>query len=124
MVCKKCEKKLTTLATSDPFAKSSSNTGGSSGGGKASSSSSSAAAGPTRKINENKLLSSKAKFGGVKGGASGNKFMPYESKCKICKQRCHQMGSRYCQACSYKNGICAMCGISVLDTSGYKMASK
>ncbi|TPX61469.1 hypothetical protein PhCBS80983_g01024 [Powellomyces hirtus] len=121
MVCKKCEKKLSTLATSDPFAKQ--NSGSSSKPGSSSSTSSSTASTTARKINENKLLSSKAKLSSMKGMGS-NKFMPYETKCKVCKQRVHQHGSRYCQQCAYKNGICAMCGVQILDTSGYKMASK
>ncbi|KAI8908857.1 microtubule-associated protein CRIPT-domain-containing protein [Powellomyces hirtus] len=115
------EKKLSTLATSDPFAKQ--NSGSSSKTGSSSSTSSSTASTTTRKINENKLLSSKAKLSSMKGMGS-NKFMPYETKCKVCKQRVHQHGSRYCQQCAYKNGICAMCGVQILDTSGYKMASK
>ncbi|TPX68893.1 hypothetical protein SpCBS45565_g02788 [Spizellomyces sp. 'palustris'] len=98
MVCKKCEKKLATLAAPDKWKEGSRNsTAGTEG----------------RKVNENKLLSSKK-----------NKFMPYESKCRVCKSRVHQAGSHYCQGCAYKNGICAMCGTQILDTSGYKMASK
>ncbi|KAJ3055261.1 hypothetical protein HK097_011063 [Rhizophlyctis rosea] len=99
MVCKKCEKKLGTLATPDKWKDGSRNADTGSSG---------------RKLNENKLLSSKAK----------NRFAPYEAKCKICKSRVHQQGSHYCQQCAYKNGICAMCGVQVLDTTQYKMSSK
>ncbi|KAI9016276.1 PDZ-binding protein [Phycomyces nitens] len=60
-----------------------------------------------RKLNQNKLL-----------------FNPYESKCKICKAKLHQIKAHYCQACSYKKGICAMCGKQVLDTTNYKQSSK
>ncbi|KAJ3023237.1 hypothetical protein HKX48_003841 [Thoreauomyces humboldtii] len=107
MVCKKCEKKLGTLATSDPFAK------------RGATSIKTSAAGPIRK-ETNKLLSAKAKMAGLKGGVGS----PYQTKCRICKQGVHQAHSHYCQQCSYKNGICAMCGAQILDISGYKQSSK
>ncbi|KAI8824418.1 PDZ-binding protein [Fimicolochytrium jonesii] len=110
MVCKKCEKKLSTLATTDPFASKNSSTSSS----KPSSSSTPSTSTSTRKLNENKLLSSK----------KSGKFNPYAAKCKVCKQTVHQAGRHYCQGCAYKNGICAMCGVQILDTAGYKMASK
>jgi len=44
------------------------------------------------------------------------------SKCKLCKSALHQPG-HYCQACSYKKGICAMCGVKILDTKFYKQSS-
>ncbi|KAI9011027.1 microtubule-associated protein CRIPT-domain-containing protein [Gaertneriomyces semiglobifer] len=94
------EKKLTPLIT--PSVKSSSTSAGSS------SSSTSIA---NRKPSNTLLKSSK-------------KFMPYDTKCRVCKQTVHQAGRKYCQGCAYKNGICAMCGTKILDTSGYKMASK
>ncbi|KAI9141351.1 cysteine-rich PDZ-binding protein-like protein [Paraphysoderma sedebokerense] len=99
MVCKKCEKKLAKTATSDVWKDGSRN----------------ATIGKDRKLNENKLL--------TKGKAAA-RFNPYSSKCKICKQTVHQQGSNYCQSCAYKEGICAMCGVKILDTSGYKMSSK
>ncbi|KAI9204245.1 PDZ-binding protein [Polychytrium aggregatum] len=99
MVCAKCERKLGTLAAPDTWKEGSSNAKvGSSG----------------RKLNENKLLS----------GRSRQKFSPYEAKCRICKQNVHQRGSFYCQGCAYKNGICAMCGVQILDTKMYKQSSK
>lgn len=57
---------------------------------------------------------------------SGTRYNPYEAsatKCRICKQQVHQQGAHYCQPCAYKNGICAMCGIKVLDTKNYKQSS-
>ncbi|KAI9361199.1 PDZ-binding protein [Zopfochytrium polystomum] len=99
MVCSKCEKKLGTVAAPDPWKSGSNNaTAGSSG----------------RPVNANKLLSSKNK----------NRFAPYEVKCKTCKARVHQQGSNYCQACAYKQGICAMCGVQILDVKMYKQSTK
>eukprot|EP00850_Spirogloea_muscicola_P002414 SM000009S23543 [mRNA] locus=s9:649196:650166:+ [translate_table: standard] len=66
-----------------------------------------------RKINENKLLSSKKRW--TPYGASG------AFKCIICKQQLHQE-AKYCQSCAYKKGVCAMCGKQVLDTSSYKQS--
>ncbi|EGF84466.1 hypothetical protein BATDEDRAFT_8669 [Batrachochytrium dendrobatidis JAM81] len=100
MVCIKCEKKLAALATPDKWKDGSLNViVGSSG----------------RKLNENKLLSSKAKVA---------KSMPYQKRCKICKETVNQASAHYCQGCAYKNGICAMCGVQILDTRGYKQSSK
>ena len=87
-----------------------------------------------RKVGENKLLT-----------ASKNRFNPMTTefkKCKICKvsypkskvsetsisiiffqQKVHQVGSHYCQACAYKKGICAMCGVKVLSTKGYRQSA-
>ncbi|KAJ3392530.1 hypothetical protein HDU84_004015 [Entophlyctis sp. JEL0112] len=53
-----------------------------------------------------------------------NKFAPYENKCKLCKSRVHQEKAHYCQGCSYKNGICAMCGVKILDTRMYNQNAK
>jgi hypothetical protein len=79
MVCTKCEKKLTAVVTPEPWKDGSKNSSTGSSG---------------RKINENKLLSSKNK----------NKFAPYERTCKTCKSRVSQTGAQYCQGCSYKAG--------------------
>ncbi|KAK4519648.1 uncharacterized protein ATC70_009885 [Mucor velutinosus] len=100
MVCKKCEKKLTTLAAPDKWKEGSKNAvAGSSG----------------RKLNQNKLLSRSAKI----------KFDPLDvRKCRLCKTKVHQDKAHYCQDCAYKKGICAMCGKQVLDTSAYKQSSK
>lgn len=90
-----CEKKLTKVIVPDKWKEGASNT--TEGGG--------------RKINENKLLSKK------------NRFTPYgKSKCIICKQQLHQE-AKYCQSCSYKKGVCAMCGKQVLDTKSYKQSN-
>nr|CAD7261457.1 unnamed protein product [Timema shepardi] len=99
MVCEKCEKKLGRVITPDPWKSGARNTVESGG----------------RKIGENKAI-------------TGNKsrFSPYTAKfetCRICRQKVHQVGSHYCQACAYKKGICAMCGKKLLDTKNYKQSS-
>ena len=99
MVCDKCEKKLGRVITPDPWKSGARNTVESGG----------------RKIGENKAI-------------SGNKarFNPYTSKfenCRICRQKVHQVGSHYCQACAYKKAICAMCGKKLLETKNYKQSS-
>lgn len=114
MVCTKCEKKLSSNITMDVWKTGAKNAiAGSSG----------------RKINENKLLSSK----------NSNKFAPYENNCRVCKQRVTQKGAHYCQGnfssfpcsrvnlaegCAYKNGICSMCGVKILDTTFHRQSSK
>lgn len=73
----------------------------------------------------------------------GSSFAPYKDsqfeKCRICKSKVHQLGSRYCQGCAYKKvcaarlrlsprlvvvcqGICAMCGIKILATKNYNQS--
>lgn len=103
MVCEKCEKKgkLGKVITPDPWKAGATNN--TEGGG--------------RKVNENKLLTSKK-----------NRFNPYQGDaqfktCKICKTKVHQVGSHYCQECAYKKGICAMCGVKILNTKNYKQSS-
>jgi hypothetical protein len=98
MVCSKCEKKLGSISTPEPWKEGSKSTAVGSAG---------------RKLNENKLLSSKAK----------NQFQPYQTSCKLCKKRLHQKGSHYCQNCCYLKGICAMCGVKVMDVSKYKQST-
>ncbi|KAJ3080830.1 hypothetical protein BCR33DRAFT_656695 [Rhizoclosmatium globosum] len=108
MVCAKCEKKLATLVTPDVKRLD---------GARASSSSSSSSSADSSSVKRgasNTLLSSKNK----------NKFAPYSVKCKECRGSVHQKGSNYCQNCAYKNGICAMCGVKILDTKLYKQTSK
>ncbi|GFZ48622.1 hypothetical protein JCM24511_06370 [Saitozyma sp. JCM 24511] len=106
MVCKKCEKKLSTVAAPDPFQPSSS----------------------TRKIGENKLLSQRARAAPyVKPGAAGTKkgsINPYGNKCIDCKASVQQNNATRCQKCAYKKGLCAICGNIVLDTSRYKQTVK
>ncbi|KAI8048852.1 PDZ-binding protein [Syncephalis plumigaleata] len=96
MVCKKCEKKLGSIACPEVW-KEGSRT----------------AKGKDRKLNENKLLTK-----------TKNRLTPYENKCRLCKSRVHQDKAHYCQGCAYKKGICAMCGVRILDVSGYKQSSK
>ncbi|KAL7749985.1 hypothetical protein RI367_004500 [Sorochytrium milnesiophthora] len=98
MVCKKCEKKLGKLATTDVWKDGAR----------------SSTAGKDRPLNQNKLLASKKK----------DRFAPYAKTCKSCKQTVHQEGSMYCQGCAYKQGICAMCGVKILDTTMYKQSAK
>ncbi len=69
-----------------------------------------------RKIGENKLLSSKK----TRFDPTGGKDF---ARCRICKNRVHQVGSHYCQECAYKKGICAMCGKKMLSTKNYKQSS-
>ena len=56
----------------------------------------------------------------LKGREQKRGFDPLLSKCGICKSSNVQKGYAYCQSCSYKKGICAMCGKKILDTSCYK----
>ncbi|WWC64674.1 uncharacterized protein I303_107285 [Kwoniella dejecticola CBS 10117] len=109
MVCKKCEKKLSTVAAPDPFKPSSS----------------------TRVIGENKLLSARAKSspyakpgGGGGGGVKKGSVNPYQ-KCIDCKQPAQQNNATRCQKCAYKKGLCAICGNLVLtDIARYKQTAK
>ncbi len=98
MVCDKCEKKLGKVATPDTWKDGASNTVSS---GKV-------------KLGENKLLSGKK-----------SRFTPYSTfrGCKLCREQLHQQGFSYCPACSYKKGICGMCGVKILDTKGYKQST-
>ncbi|GAA5989460.1 hypothetical protein JCM5350_005926 [Sporobolomyces pararoseus] len=136
MVCAKCEKKLSkssssSLACSDVWrsASSSSNT-------------TEAGRNTTRKLGENKLLSSKARYspyapppkgptgalnkpGASKvGGKAGGKESGTIGKCVFCKSTVARPEAMYCQSCAYKKGICSMCAKPILDTSQYKMSSK
>ena len=99
MVCEKCTKKLGKVITPDTWKDGARNT--TEGGG--------------REINENKALTSRKA-----------RFNPYTSKfekCRICKTVVHQAGSYYCQGCAYKKGICAMCGVKILDTKSYRQTT-
>ncbi|WWC71930.1 uncharacterized protein I206_105889 [Kwoniella pini CBS 10737] len=105
MVCKKCEKKLSTVAAPDPFKPSSS----------------------TRVIGENKLLSSRAKSSPYAKPGTGLKkgnINPYKN-CIDCKQPAQQNNATRCQKCAYKKGLCAICGTLVLtDIGRYKQTAK
>ncbi|RSH87705.1 uncharacterized protein EHS24_000221 [Apiotrichum porosum] len=103
MVCKKCEKKTSTVATADP----------------------SRPAGATRVIGENKLLTARARAAPyAKPGQNKGKVNTYGNKCIDCKQSVQQNNATRCQKCAYKTGLCAICGNMVLNTKRYKQSSK
>ncbi|WVR07764.1 hypothetical protein IAU60_004807 [Kwoniella sp. DSM 27419] len=105
MVCKKCEKKLSTVAAPDPFQPSSS----------------------TRKVGENKLLTARARaspYAKPGAGAKKGSINPYGNKCLDCKCSVQQNNATRCQKCAYKKGLCAICGNIVLDVSKYKQTTK
>ena len=56
----------------------------------------------------------------LKGNDQKKLFDPSGTKCKICKMGKTQQGHHYCQKCAYSKGICAMCGVKIIDTSVYK----
>ncbi|KZP19390.1 hypothetical protein FIBSPDRAFT_920169 [Athelia psychrophila] len=107
MVCKKCEKKLSKVAAPDPFTATSSSVKDGS-----------------RKIGENKLIGRPSVGGSGSGSGSKNRYQPYQSKCKDCKQPTTQNKAKYCHGCAYKKGLCSICGKQILDTTGYVMSSK
>ncbi|KAI3387316.1 hypothetical protein SNEBB_002330 [Seison nebaliae] len=113
MVCNKCEKKLNRLATPDPWKGSKKggtlSTGGGSGGAITSS----------KVINGNKLLSSKNTRFHPYAKPSKDKPTSQFRKCRICADSIHLTGAYYCQKCSYKKGICAMCGAKVSEIKNY-----
>ena len=57
---------------------------------------------------------------GLLKGVDQKSFDPTGTKCKICKMGKTQQGHHYCQKCAYSKGICAMCGVKIIDTSVYK----
>jgi hypothetical protein len=62
-----------------------------------------------RKLNENKLLT---------------KHNPVtDNKCITCKKQLNTRG-KYCQQCSYKKGLCSLCGKKILDTQMYRQTTK
>lgn len=68
-----------------------------------------------RRLNENKLLTAK------KG-----RYNPYSKafrKCRICGQSVHQPEAHYCQSCAFKKGICAMCGVRLVNTTNYNQCA-
>lgn len=94
MVCSSCEKKLSKVIVPDKWKEGARNV----------------SIGSSRQLGENKLLS------------SGNKsaFSSYSNKCKLCNGRVHQDQANYCQACAYKRGICAICGIQIINVKMYR----
>lgn len=105
MVCEKCEKKLSTVITQDPWKVGARNTLESGG----------------RKLNENKLLTQSSKTKAASGSSDTSRHQFRD--CGICKAKCHQVGSYYCQHCAYKKGICSMCGIKIANTRDYNQSS-
>ncbi|GAA6043986.1 hypothetical protein JCM8097_003425 [Rhodosporidiobolus ruineniae] len=114
MVCAKCEKKLaksSQVAAVDMWKPASER-------------------GASRKVGENKLLSSKSRYspyapaaGSSKGGGGSKAATDAPvGKCETCRTTVARAGAKYCQA--YKKGICAGCGKQILDVRGYKMSSK
>ncbi|GAA6062657.1 hypothetical protein JCM10212_000557 [Sporobolomyces blumeae] len=144
MVCAKCEKKLaksssSSLACSDVWRSASTpSIAGASTKLSAGTATLEAGRNSTRKVGENKLLSSKARYSPYapppptkgKGGAlattakGAGKDSATIGKCTFCKSTVARPGALYCQGCAYKKGICAMCAKPILDTSQYKMSSK
>ena len=98
MVCSKCEAKLSKLIVKDTWK----------AGGPAD---------PKRKTSSSGPI--KTTLSSASGGAPASGLRP----CRVCKQRTHLAGAFYCQQCAYRNGICAMCGTKVLDTTAYKQSS-
>lgn len=105
MVCEKCEKKLSTVITPDTWKTGARNTLESGG----------------RKLNENKLLSQSSKTRLASGSTDSTNSQFRD--CRICKAKCHQIGSYYCQQCSFKKGICSMCGIKIANIRNYNQSS-
>lgn len=104
MVCKKCETKLGVLATPDVW-KQGARVGSTVEG--------------RDRTGRNMLLAVNA---GQKGLKVTSKINPYAIGCKICKNPVHHKGGRYCQYCSYKKGLCSMCGIKIMDTTMYRQS--
>lgn len=95
------ETKLSRLATADTW--------------KAGSKSNLKGPGGKRILNENKLLT-----------ANKARYNPYSRsfrKCRICAQSVHQPEAHYCQSCAFKKGICAMCGVRLVNTTNYQQSS-
>jgi hypothetical protein len=44
-------------------------------------------------------------------------------KCKQCAAPLKLAGYLYCHGCAYKAGVCAMCGVKVMDTKFYRQTS-
>lgn len=112
MVCEKCEKKLGITATPDPWKQGCRNaidTG-------------------LVKKQDNKQLQTIGKIKTLSSSKGQTKFtsssvMYAFGACRICKQKVHEQGRHYCQSCAYKKGICAMCGVRILNTKSYKQSA-
>lgn len=114
MVCDKCEKKLGVTATPDPWKQGCRNA---------------IDTGLVRK-QDNKQLQTIGKIKTLSGskvssksGSSAATLQYSFGVCRICKQKVHEPGRHYCQSCAYKKGICAMCGVRILNTKSYKQSA-
>lgn len=116
MVCEKCEKKLGITATPDPWKQGCRNA---------------IDTGLVRK-QDNKHLQTIGKIKTLSGSKvssksalkTGTSSVMYSfGACRICKQKVHEPGRHYCQSCAYKKGICAMCGVRILNTKSYKQSA-
>lgn len=125
MVCESCKTKLGKVSCPEVWKGDEMVTTPSGGATTTSTSSPSASKQPKkssgREVNENKLLSSKRKERSA--AATADRMQPYQRRCKICKGRIQMQGAYYCQGCSYKKGICPLCGKKVLDTTMYRQSS-
>jgi len=116
MVCEKCEKKLGITATPDPWKQGCRN------------------AIDTNSVSkqDNKQLQTIGKIKTLSGSKvssksalkTGSSSVMYSfGACRICKQKVHEPGRHYCQSCAYKKGICAMCGVRILNIKSYKQSA-
>ena len=67
-----------------------------------------------RPINENKALAAKRRGPYGVGGRDGTAG----TKCKVCRCSLHG-GNAYCNPCAHAKGVCARCGVVIMDTSMY-----
>ena len=104
MVCDKCEKKMTKVIVQDTWKDGARNTIGGKDGGKS--------IGGTSSIK--RLRTTSARFTPTR----------VAKKCRICLNSLPSQKHYYCQPCSYKKGICAMCGKKIVDTTSFKMSSR
>jgi hypothetical protein len=106
MVCSKCEAKLPKLCVGDKWRDAKS-----------------MAARKTTSATSGPIKTAKSSGADTASGAGGGPALGLRP-CRLCKAKVHLEGAWYCHQCAYKNGICAMCGTRVLDTSSYKMSSR
>ncbi|KAH9815379.1 hypothetical protein DFH28DRAFT_1221032 [Melampsora americana] len=115
MVCEKCNKKLNKNSLATPEVR------GIAG-------SSNQIQNQSRKIGENKLLSSKNRYTPYQSSSSSSKSKSNPligiGKCLTCKSSVARAGAKYCQNCSFKKGICGMCGKLVTDITYSKQTAK
>ncbi|EGG06969.1 uncharacterized protein MELLADRAFT_71832 [Melampsora larici-populina 98AG31] len=118
MVCEKCNKKLSKNSLATPEVR------GIAG-------SSNAIQNQGRKIGENKLLSSKNRYNPYQSTSASSSLSKKSTnpsigigKCLTCKSSVARNGAKYCQNCSFKKGICGMCGKIVTDITYSKQTAK